>query len=51
MVERKFCTSCQVERAASDFKLVKTGPVNRWRCGVCLSRAAEQKYKGKKNAK
>jgi hypothetical protein len=37
-----------VERAASGFKLVKTGPVNRWRCEVCLKRAAEQQYKGKK---
>jgi hypothetical protein len=51
MVERKFCTSCQVERAASGFKLVKTGPVNRWRCEVCLKRSADQKYKGKKNEK
>jgi hypothetical protein len=51
MVERKFCTSCQVERPASDFKLVKTGPVNRWRCGVCLARQAQQKYKGRKNEK
>jgi hypothetical protein len=40
-----------VERAASGFKLVKTGPVNRWRCEVCLKRSAEQKYKGKKNEK
>jgi hypothetical protein len=48
MVERKFCTSCQVSREASGFKLVKAGPVNRWRCGVCLIRQAEQKYKGKK---
>jgi hypothetical protein len=51
MVERKFCTSCQVERAASNFKLVKTGVVNRWKCGVCLERSAQQKYKGKKNEK
>jgi hypothetical protein len=40
-----------VERAASGFKLVKTGVVTRWRCGVCLKRSAEQRYKGKKNEK
>jgi hypothetical protein len=51
MVARKWCASCQVERPSDGFKLVKTGPVNRWRCEVCLKRAAEQKYKGKKNAK
>jgi hypothetical protein len=51
MVERKWCASCQVERPACDFKLVRTGTVNRWRCGVCLARQAQPKYKGKNNEK
>jgi hypothetical protein len=51
MADRKWCASCQVERPSDGFKLVRTGTVNRWRCGVCLARQAQPKYKGKNNAK
>ena len=51
MVEKKWCPSCQVARPSVDFKLVKAGKTSRWKCGVCLNREAEQKYRSSKNGK
>jgi len=49
-VERKWCPSCQVARPSLDFKLVRVGKTSRWKCGVCLNREADQKYRSNKNA-
>lgn len=50
-MDRKWCSSCQVDKPASDFKLVKSGnrlrPVMRWKCSTCLKRSSESKYKSK----
>ena len=51
MVERKWCVSCQTSRPSVDFKLVRVGKTSRWKCGVCLNREAETKYRSKKNVK
>jgi hypothetical protein len=47
MVDKKWCPSCQVARPASDFKLVKSNKTSRWKCGVCLNRESDQKYRSK----
>jgi hypothetical protein len=44
-MERKWCSSCQVDRPKAGFKLVTTGSkVKRWKCEFCLKREAERKY-------
>jgi hypothetical protein len=51
MVEKKWCVSCQASRPSVDFRLVRVGKTNRWKCGICLKREAAKTYEGKKNAK
>jgi len=49
-MEKKWCSSCQIEKPKEGFKLVTTANnVRRWKCGTCLERASTQKYKGKNN--
>ena len=53
-MDRKFCSTCQTPKPASDFKLVASGsrlrPVMRWKCTTCLQRKSESKYSKKEKA-
>ena len=50
-MDKKWCSSCQTEKPASNLKLVASGnrlrPVMRWKCESCLNKSSKSKYSKK----
>jgi hypothetical protein len=51
MIEKRYCTSCQVMRPADYGKMIKAGKINRWKCTACFERINIPRFARKANAK
>ena len=44
MIEKRYCTSCQVMRPTDYGKMIKTGKTTRWKCTACFERINIPRY-------
>lgn len=47
MIDKKYCTNCQIWRPTNYGKVIKAGKINRWRCTNCAektNKAFESEY-------
>ena len=44
MIEKRYCTSCQIMRPSDYGKMIKSGKTNRWKCTACFLRINTPRY-------